>query len=193
MEAKTSRRRVVSAGRAARSAAEREQAGDALAELAVRHWAGVTAVAAYVSVGDEPPTWQLLERLLERGVRLLLPIVDGRALEWAEYAGPEQLVPSAYGLLEPTTPRVGHDALREVDVVLVPALCVDRGGVRLGKGGGYYDRTLGELPPTPMRPPLVAVVYDDEVVDDLPVEPHDVPVDAALTPSGLQRLGRDPA
>jgi 5-formyltetrahydrofolate cyclo-ligase len=65
-------------------------------------------------------------------------------------------------------------------VVLVPALAVDRRGRRLGRGGGYYDRTLASL-----AGPAYAVVYDDEVVEEVPVEPHDVAVAGALTPSGL--------
>jgi len=70
--------------------------------------------------------------------------------------------------------------------VLVPALAVDRRGVRLGRGGGFYDRSLPLCAPGAR---LVAVVRDEEVVDELPAEPHDVPMTHALTPgAGLIAL-----
>ena len=71
--------------------------------------------------------------------------------------------------------------LPAADVVVVPALAVDRGGVRLGRGGGYYDRALRHVRPDAR---LVALVFDDELVDALPVEPHDRRVTAVVTPSG---------
>jgi 5-formyltetrahydrofolate cyclo-ligase len=70
---------------------------------------------------------------------------------------------------------------------LVPALAVDRAGVRLGRGAGFYDRALPLADPAAR---LIAVVRDDELVDALPAEPHDVPMTHALTPSsGLVTLG----
>jgi 5-formyltetrahydrofolate cyclo-ligase len=69
--------------------------------------------------------------------------------------------------------------VRDADVVLVPALAVDRDGHRLGRGRGYYDRALESV-----TAPVVAVVYDDDVIDDVPIEPHDRCVDGRLTPSG---------
>jgi 5-formyltetrahydrofolate cyclo-ligase len=64
-------------------------------------------------------------------------------------------------------------------LVLVPALAVDRRGIRIGKGAGYYDRSLPLADP---GVPLVAVVYDEELVDRLPAEEHDFPVTAVLRP-----------
>lgn len=173
------------AARAARTGADRERAGRALAELAVRHWSQAAAVCAYVSVDTEPPTASVLDALTACGVRVLLPVVDGRMLDWAEYAGPQHLARSAYGLLEPTSPRLGPAAPAEVETMLVPALSLDRLGTRLGRGGGYYDRALAGLPAPPGRPRLVGVVYDDELVDLLPSQAHDVRMDDALTPAGL--------
>jgi 5-formyltetrahydrofolate cyclo-ligase len=188
MDAKTSCRRVTSQARAARPATDRDAAGRALAAAAVRHWSDAASVCAYASVDGEPPTSPLIAELTTRGVRVLLPVVDGKALDWAEYAGPDYLTLSTYGLLEPTSPRLGPAAVAGVDVVLVPALSVDRRGTRLGRGGGYYDRALAALATAAERPALVAVVYDDELVDTLPAEPHDVRMDAALTPGGLVSL-----
>ncbi|GGP33763.1 5-formyltetrahydrofolate cyclo-ligase [Saccharothrix coeruleofusca] len=140
-------------------------------------------VCAYLAVGGEPGSAQMLESLRGAGYRVLLPVVVGDApLDWAEHTG--ELRPGPYGLREPVGPPLGASAVASAALVLVPALAVDRSGVRLGKGGGHYDRSL---PLT--SAPLVAVVRDDEFVDSLPSEPHDVRVDAVLTPSrGLIRL-----
>jgi 5-formyltetrahydrofolate cyclo-ligase len=138
-------------------------------------------VCAYLAIGSEPGSLALLEALRSAGYRVLLPVVVGAApLEWAEYTGEHALQRGLHGLREPTGPRLGATALASAALVLVPALAVDRRGTRIGKGGGHYDRSL---PVTDA--PLVAVVRDAEVVDDLPVEPHDVRMTAVLTPSGL--------
>jgi 5-formyltetrahydrofolate cyclo-ligase len=116
------------------------------------------------------------------GARVLLPAVrPGHVLEWA--VGMDGLVQGSFGLLEPPGPFLGPTALADVSLMLVPALAVDGRGHRLGKGGGYYDRLLSTLART-VR--LVAVVYDDEVLGEVPVEAHDRPVDGVLTESGLR-------
>jgi len=74
----------------------------------------------------------------------------------------------------------------DADVVLVPLLAWDEKGQRLGYGAGYFDRALARISPAQ----IAAVVYDDEVLDEVPVEPHDRPVGAALTPSGLLPLAQ---
>jgi len=131
-------------------------------------------VAAYVALGTEPRV------TLRAG--WLLPVLTPEAdLDWAEHDG--RLVTRG-GLQEPVGPLLGVDALAGCDVVLVPALLVDRSGVRLGKGLGCYDRAL------PRTAGLtVALLHDDELVEQLPSDPHDVRVAAAATPSrGVVRL-----
>lgn len=144
-------------------------------------------LCAYVPVGSEPGAAQMLDDLADFGVRVLLPVVAGRGpLEWAWYAGADSLRPGPYGLREPIGERLSTSALRIADLVLVPALAVDRTGIRLGQGAGYYDQSL---PLTAPGTPLVAVVRDQEVVDLLPNEPHDVRMTAAVTPNrGLIRF-----
>lgn len=145
-----------------------------------------SSIAAYVSVGNEPGTRSLLFALWKRGSYVLIPLVrsDGE-LDWASYEGPESLREGRYGLLEPTEPPRGVDAIKAADVVLVPALSVSSDGTRLGRGGGYYDRALARVGPAILT---VGVVYDDEFVAELPSKPHDVPVRAVATPSGFHRL-----
>ena len=120
---------------------------------------------------------------------MLLPVIAPVAgpLDWAEYKGPGALVPGRLrGILEPSGARLGVTAVEAADLVLLPALAVDHGGVRLGRGAGHYDRSLVFASP---GTELVAVVRDSELVDQLPVQPHDVPMTGALTPGqGLVRL-----
>lgn len=153
-------------------------------------------VCAYLPVGTEPGSPALVDRCLQRCTRVLLPITrtgaDGApdALWWGEYR-PGQLREARFGLLEPAEPGLPPSVIGQATVILVPALAVDRTGVRLGRGGGFYDRSL------PLRAPgarLIAVVRDDELVAELPGEPHDVRMTHALTPAnGLVVLGGPPA
>ncbi|WP_123670161.1 5-formyltetrahydrofolate cyclo-ligase [Actinocorallia herbida] len=171
---------------------EQDQASSAIRDvlLTVPELEMASSIAAYVSVGNEPGTRSLLFALWKRGSYVLLPVVrpDGE-LDWASYEGPDSLREGPYGLLEPTEPVRGVDAIKATDVVLVPALAVDRHGRRLGRGGGFYDRALARVGPAILT---VGVVYDAEFLEEVPAEPHDVPVRAVATPSGFHRLGTGP-
>ena len=140
-------------------------------------------VAAYVSVGSEPGTGLLLDALVAAGKRVILPVVlPDLDLDWAVYDGPGALAAATRGLYEPTGPRLGRDAIRTADVVLVPGLGVSPAGERLGQGGGCYDRVL---PRVPAGTPVAVVLFDDEVGVAVPAEPHDVRVGFALTAGGV--------
>lgn len=179
---KAALRAHVRSTRAARGAAERSQAAAAIASHGVTTCDGAATVAAYVSVGDEPPTSALLQQLHAAGTEVLLPVIEEDGLVWARYAGAERLAAGRLGIPEPVGQRLPPDVLAGADLVLVPALAVDRTGNRLGRGAGYYDRALRGL-----GAPVMAVVYDDELIDAVPHEPHDRPVDATLRPSGVSR------
>ncbi|MEW9519313.1 5-formyltetrahydrofolate cyclo-ligase [Streptomyces tubercidicus] len=149
-------------------------------------------VAAYVSIGGEPSTRALLDLLRAEGVRVLLPVLlADNDLDWALYEGADGLVRAGRGLLEPDGQRLGPEAVTEADVVLLPGLAVDRGGLRLGRGGGSYDRVLARLARAGARASLVVLLYDAEVLAEVPAEPHDRHVHAAVTPSGVHRF-REP-
>jgi 5-formyltetrahydrofolate cyclo-ligase len=168
------------ADRAARPAADRAAAATALAAVLAPRLAGVR-VAAYVPTAEEPGHGQLPDALRATAAQVLLPVVPatGRELRWAVDDGRRST--GRYGLSEPAGPRLPATALATVDVVVVPALAVARDGTRLGRGGGYYDRAL------PLARPgaaLVAVVFDEELVDRLPAGGHDVRMHAVVTPSG---------
>lgn len=145
-------------------------------------------VAAYVSAGAEPGTRSLLFALWKRGTYVLVPkLLPGGDLDWASYEGPDSLRPGPYGLLEPVEPPRGQAAVRGADLIIVPALAVSSStGVRLGRGGGSYDRVLARIDPGILT---VAAVYDSELLTSVPAEPHDRPVRAVVTPSrGVVRI-----
>jgi 5-formyltetrahydrofolate cyclo-ligase len=146
-------------------------------------------VAAYVSIGTEPGTGPLLDALTAMGRRVILPVVlPDLDLDWAVYDGPENLARARRGLLEPTAERLGLEAVATADVVLTPGLAVDRTGMRLGQGGGCYDRALGRVPVGAFT---CTLLYDGELLDEVPAAAHDRRVTAVVTPeAGVVRLTR---
>ncbi|MFF9481252.1 5-formyltetrahydrofolate cyclo-ligase [Streptomyces sp. NPDC014733] len=177
-------RRALPSDVAAASGGELARRALELAELA-----DAGTVAAYVSVGREPSTRALLERLHGAGTRVLLPVLlPDNDLDWARYEGADRLVKAGRGLLEPAGPRLGPEAVTAADTVLLPGLAVDRHGLRLGRGGGSYDRVLARLERAGAHPATVVLLHDGEVLDEVPAEAHDRPVDAAVTPSGVWRF-----
>jgi 5-formyltetrahydrofolate cyclo-ligase len=148
-------------------------------------------ICASVPIGTEPGSIDLLDALVAAGHEVLLPVVPDEPgpLDWARYRGPDDLVPGPLGLREPVGPRRGTAAVGTARLVLVPGLAADPHGHRLGRGGGYYDRTL---PLAAAGTPLVAVLYDEELLPAVPAEPHDRTVTGTLTPSaGWRRLGNN--
>jgi 5-formyltetrahydrofolate cyclo-ligase len=190
------RRRVLAARLdSARSAAAAAGCAARLAAAAAAHFSArgwPSSVAAYLSIGAEPGTQPLIEAVAERGARVIVPVLrpDGD-LDWARYIPGSDLVAGARGTIQPTGPSLGVEAICAVDVVFVPALAVDHAGRRLGRGGGAYDRALARVRAAGSPALVIAVVHDDEVLDQVPAAAHDHPVDAALTPSGLAKLHRD--
>jgi 5-formyltetrahydrofolate cyclo-ligase len=182
------RRRLLAARRGlgpAELAAAGRSIRDAVLDLPETQMAGT--VAAYWSIGVEPDTHGLLFALWKRGTYVLLPVLlpDGD-LDWASYEGPDSLRPAARGLMEPTEPVRGVAAVCSADLVLVPALAVDHSGLRLGRGGGSYDRALARVG---AQVPTVALVYDVELVPAVPAGPHDQRVRMVARPSsGVIRL-----
>ena len=182
------RRRLLASRRAltpAELAASGRSIRDAVLDLPETQMAGT--VAAYWSIGAEPDTHGLLFGLWKRGSYVLLPLLlpDGD-LDWASYEGPDSLRPGPRGLLEPAEPARGVGAVCSADLVLVPALAVDRSGLRLGRGGGSYDRALARVG---AQVPTVALLYDPELLERVPAGPHDQRVRMVARPSaGVTRL-----
>ncbi|MGW2472860.1 5-formyltetrahydrofolate cyclo-ligase [Streptomyces sp. NPDC001665] len=191
MSAKAELRRELLAARRLLTDQDAVRAASALAGHALQlpELSRARTVAAYVSVGREPGTRALLDALRARGVRVLLPVLlADNDLDWAPYEGAEGLAKAGRGLLEPTGGRLGPDAVLEADAVLLPGLAVDARGMRLGRGGGSYDRVLARLTAAGATPALVVLLYANEVTPQVPAEPHDFPVNAVVTPEGPRRF-----
>ena len=179
--AKSALRERFAARRLARPSSERGAAAAAVTTALLRGLGGSRTIAAFAPDDTEPGYGRLPAAFTQLGARVLLPVVVAGEpeLRWAVDTG--RLAPGRFGLLEPVGPRLGPTAIGTADVVVVPALAVARDGVRLGRGGGYYDRALLHARPDAV---VVALVFDDELVERLPSEPHDRRVDAVVTPSG---------
>jgi 5-formyltetrahydrofolate cyclo-ligase len=182
-------RRQMMAGRQNMPSSERFAAGrslrDAVLALPEAQMAGT--VAAYMSIGTEPDTRSLVFALWKRGSYVLLPLLlpDGD-LDWASYEGPDSLAAGPRGLLQPTEPPRGVTAVCSADLVIVPALAVDSAGRRLGRGGGSYDRALARVG---AAVPTLALVYDGELVAEVPAGEHDQRVSMVARPSaGITRV-----
>ncbi|MGH3177172.1 MAG: 5-formyltetrahydrofolate cyclo-ligase [Streptosporangiaceae bacterium] len=182
-------RAQVLARRSALPADQRATAGKLIrdAVLAAPQVQMAGTIAAYYSVGTEPSTHGLVYALWKRGSYVLLPVLlPGGDLDWASYEGPDSVTASERGLLEPTEPRRGVAAIASADLVIVPALAADRLGYRLGRGAGCYDRALARVG---SAVPVIALLYDGELLDEIPSGPHDQRVNTVARPAeGITRL-----
>ena len=177
------------ASRRSRSEADQERLSQGFrAQLLARpERAAAARGAAFLSQDGEPGTHPTIEAVSAGGVEVILPVLlPSFDLDWGRYAPGEQR-PGRFGLLVPTTPALGLEAVSTAAVVICPGVAVDRDGRRLGRGGGSYDRALARCGPGVLR---VQLVYDDEVVDVVPTEPHDQPVDVIVTPAETIRVSR---
>jgi len=146
-------------------------------------------VTAYDAMPTEPPVEILVAQLHEAGVRVLVPITLGEGrLRWRD-ADPEvradPLRPH-----EHDGPSFGAEILPVVDAALLPALAVGADGTRLGQGGGYYDRWVPALREVRPDAEVIGVVYGGESGGDVPRAPHDIRVDAVLSPDGARAVTR---
>jgi 5-formyltetrahydrofolate cyclo-ligase len=179
-EEKNRLRAEFSAARRARSPEQLAAARSGVRERVLEYvdaTAGIACVAGYVPLRTEPGSQALLAALEARGLRVIVPITRGdRDLDWAQWRSDG---PGA---------ALGVDAVTAAQVVLVPALAVARDGTRLGRGGGSYDRALGRRGSGSLT---VALLFDGEVVDHLPHDVWDRPVDAAATASEWHDVARN--
>ena len=143
-----------------------------------------TTIASYISYEYEPSTVEINEAFLRSGKVVLLPRINGDQLEWVRWDGDPAKLLTKKKISEPVGPALTD--LSHIQVIVVPALRIDQSGFRLGQGGGYYDRALAHLSAW-----KIGLVYAGELSSEvLPHEAHDVPLDAAATPSIVVRFNR---
>ncbi len=179
-------RREILRERSIMDAGERRESARRIREtLLDQPWVQMAGlVACYWSTGTEPSTEGLVFALWKHGATVILPVLrEDNDLDWAVYDGPDTLAPGRHGIMEPVDTRRGVDTIRTAALVIVPALAVDpHSGVRLGRGGGSYDRALARVGP---NVPTVALLHEGELRPGLPAEPHDRAVKYAALPSGI--------
>lgn len=156
-----------------------------------------STIALYVSLPPhasrpEPGTLELATALWTLGHRILAPVLSATEQgprhdpDWAWFTGPGNLRPGLWGIPEPTGEALGAEALGQADLVLCSGLAGTRDGRRLGVGGGWFDRALAHRRP---GTPAWLLLNDDELLDELPTEPHDQRVDALVLPTGFLACG----
>jgi 5-formyltetrahydrofolate cyclo-ligase len=140
-------------------------------------------ISGFASLPDEFRAWPLLRRLHGEGHALALPVMQGKSLPlvFRAWAPGDAMDKAVWGIAEPKADK----PVLEPDIVLVPLLAFDATGWRLGYGGGYYDRTLAELTPRPLR---IGLGYADAEIASIHPQPHDVPMSAIVTDEGVRRI-----
>ncbi|MBW1638177.1 5-formyltetrahydrofolate cyclo-ligase [Microbacterium resistens] len=171
--------------------AQREQAAEGIAHQldALVAQLDARSISCFLATTTEPGTQSFIRDAMARGIRVLLPITraDG-LLDWAVANDSDEVGIGLYGLPEPTGEVLGPIAVNDVDLMIIPAAAVDSSGTRLGWGRGYFDKTIGSMEKCP---PVYAVVYDSEVLDEVPRELHDQPVTGVVTPTRTLVLSPD--
>ena len=144
----------------------------------------VQSVATYLSFGTEPSTTEFISSLLDDGIEVLVPkILPDETLAWYKWDGVSATT-SSLGMREPDESKLQAVSIQEADLLIIPALAVDRIGNRLGRGKGYFDRELSVLSDSK----VYAVCFEDEVLESIPSEVHDQRVSGVVTEVAIHDL-----
>ncbi len=173
-----------------RSDAQRAEAEHAIADRLdeLVDQLGARSISCFLSMSTEPGTREFVDRAVARGIRVLLPVTraDG-LLDWSVAVEGGDVTEGMFGLPEPVGELLGPIAVNDVDLMIIPAAAVDASGMRMGWGRGYFDKTIGSMEGCP---PVYAVIFDSELVDEVPSEVHDQPVSGVVTPSRTVTFAR---
>ena len=145
--------------------------------LALASWQEAGTVLLYYPLPDEVDVRPLIKAAFESGKRVLLPVVKDEDLELRLYEGETSLKKGAFGIMEPTGEMFAEENYSEIQLALIPGMAFDRAGHRLGRGKGYYDRLLPKL----KEAKLTGICFPFQLLDDVPAEPHDIPVQVVIT------------
>lgn len=172
---KSTLRKEIRARLAGLQGLEKESRSALIADSVKSHLAvsGARVVALYAPLGDEPQLWPLVEELSVR-MLVLLPKVEGDVMNFYPYE-PRCMATGAFGIMEPQ----GEEAVlpHEIDAVVVPGVAFTLSGARMGRGKGFYDRYLSQ---EEFRGLKIGVCYNEQIIGELPVEPHDVKMDCVV-------------
>lgn len=176
-------RRDALARRAAITPADRARRSEDIARrlFEIDAFASARCVLVYLSFASEVATEATVARLVADGRRVLAPVLRGDRLLVSPIAAVDAVTRSAAGFPEPQDARDRAVHPRDagpIDAALVPGTAFDRRGNRVGRGGGHYDRLLAELSPNTLR---IGLAFGEQIVEELPSEPHDQRVDLIVT------------
>ena len=144
----------------------------------------VQSVATYLSFGTEPSTTDFISSLLDDGIEVIVPkILPDETLAWYKWDGVSATT-SSLGMREPDESKLQAVSIQEAELLIIPALAVDRMGNRLGRGKGYFDRELSVLSGSK----VYAVCFEDEVLESIPSEVHDQRVSGVVTEVAIHEL-----
>jgi 5-formyltetrahydrofolate cyclo-ligase len=175
-ELRERRQNMTAAERGAATAGFTENLQNTVLDLSAR------SISCYLSARNEPDTRPFVNWAEAQGIRVLFPVSrDDGLLDWT-VGEDETEVEGLAGVPEPAGELLGPIAINDVDLIIVPAAAVDRTGLRMGWGRGYYDKTLGSMEKCP---PVYAVVFDGEYLEEVPREVHDQPVNGLVTPTRI--------
>ncbi|MCZ4432382.1 5-formyltetrahydrofolate cyclo-ligase [Agrobacterium sp. SOY23] len=180
------------AARDALSEADRRQRSLAVAAYAVSgiNFEPGTIVSGFMPIRTEVDTRPLMDVLRHKDGRLVLPVVLTReTIVFRAFAADAPLVKTGFGTMGP-----GEEAeVLDPDILLVPLAAFDAEGRRIGYGAGHYDRAIARLHDKGRKPVLIGIAFDCQEVPSVPAEPHDVPLHAVLTESGLRWFSEPPS
>jgi len=187
MRPKPITRRTVLSRRDALTADERIAASDVIADSAMQLLAKQSAgavVSLYAPKGSEVDTARIDGFARARGLRVVYPrIIDGDLRLAFHAVNVDELVPSVFGLREPTADAPVVE-LSELVALFVPGLAFDRAGGRIGWGRGYYDATLAAASPAALR---IGLAFECQIVEHVPREPHDAALHYVVTEAAIYR------
>lgn len=149
-------------------------------------------IATYLAQDNELSLSVLIDRCLEQQKQLYLPVLrplPPNRLWFAPFDKKSKLTPNRFGIDEPDVLPNQNLRASVLDVVCFPLVAFDPFGGRLGMGGGFYDRTFEHLANADKRPLFVGIAYQEQQVEQLPIESWDIPLDAVATPEKIWQFG----
>ncbi|MFI3240172.1 MAG: 5-formyltetrahydrofolate cyclo-ligase [Bacteroidales bacterium] len=133
-------------------------------------------ILLYHSLADEVNTHQLIQRWSDMK-EIYLPRVNGEQLQLAHYCTPDDLEMGSYSIIEPKKSTISSIDINDIELVILPAMAIDRSGNRLGRGKGYYDRLLHNY----TKGCKIGIIYDYQLLDNIPSDKHDIKIDKIIT------------
>lgn len=181
--AKAQLRSKILADRTARTNTELDEINLTIQLLSLVERTRPTRVATYISFASEPSTKLFIKELLTREIQVLVPKLIGAEMDWFAFDGTSTIT-STLGMQEPNSAVLEQLELLETDLLVIPALAVDRLGNRLGRGKGYFDRALAKS----FMLQRFAVCFENEFLANLPYEEHDRRVQGLVTEQAIHDL-----